>query len=54
MSIFLIRSYQICCRNAGFVIIVEICDILVSISYFDQILGKTASQTRQAFNYAGI
>ena len=33
---------------------VEIYDIQVSISNFDQILGKTDSQTRQVFNFADI
>ena len=32
----------------------EISDIRVSISYFDQILGKKESQTWQLFNFAGI
>ena len=31
---------------------VEICVIQVSVSYFDQILGKRESQTRQVFNFA--
>ena len=31
---------------------IEICDIRVSLSYFDQILGKRESQTRQIFNFA--
>ena len=33
---------------------VEICDMRVSISYFDQVSGKRESQTRQVFNFAGI
>ena len=28
-----------------------VCDIRVSISYFDQILGKRESQTRQVFDF---
>ena len=32
----------------------EISDVQVSISYFDQILGKRESETRQVFNFAGI
>ena len=33
---------------------VDICDIRVSISYFDQILRKREPQTRQGFNFANI
>ena len=29
-------------------------DIRISISYFDQILGKRESQTRLVFNFTGI
>ena len=32
----------------------EICDIQVSMSCFDQILGKRESQTQQVFNPVGI
>ena len=33
---------------------VEICNIWVSISYFDQILGNMESQTQQVFNFTSI
>ena len=33
---------------------VEICNIWVSISYFDQILGNMESQTQQVFNFTGV
>ena len=33
---------------------VEICDIRVLISYFDQVLRKSESQIRQVINFAGI
>ena len=33
---------------------VEICNIWVSISYFDQILGNMESQTQQVFNFTGF
>ena len=33
---------------------VDLCDIWVSISYSDQILGKRESQTRKVFNSPGI
>ena len=33
--------------------ITEICDIQISISYIDQILGKRESQTQQVFNFVG-
>ena len=32
---------------------VQMCNIKVSISYFDQILGKRESQTWQLLNFAG-
>ena len=44
------NCYQICYRNSNFVIISR--DMWVSISYFDQILGKRKSQTWQVFNFA--
>ena len=33
---------------------VEICNMRLSISYFDQTLGKRESQTWQGFNFPGI
>ena len=33
---------------------VDICDIWVTISYFDQILGERESQTWQVLNFVGI
>ena len=37
--------HQICYKNSNF-ITVQICDVWVSISYFNQILGKRESQTQ--------
>ena len=33
---------------------VEICDMWVSISYFDHVLGKRKSQTQHVLNFTGI
>ena len=46
------NCYQICYRNSNFVTTSKICDMCVSISYFDQVLGKRKSQTRYVFNFA--
>ena len=41
------NCYRICYRNSNF-------DMWVSISYFDQVLGKRESQTRHVLNFASI
>ena len=46
------NCYQICYRNSYFVTTSKICDMCVSISYFDQVLGNRKSQTRYVFNFA--
>ena len=49
------NCYQICDSETLISwLSVETCDKQVSISYFDQILGKWKSQTRQLFNFTGI
>ena len=56
ISFFIVNQcicYQVCYRNSDFRNS-EICDMQLSISYFDQILGKIQSQTRQVFNFASI
>ena len=46
------NCYQICYGSSNTLQGIEICDMQVSISNFDQILGKRECQTLQVFNFA--
>ena len=58
ISIFLLLINVIVIKHVIEILIllleVDICDIWVTISYFDQILGERESQTWQVLNFVGI